>query len=173
MSSKPTVSQPTTTSMDVYHFEDEKHAVRQHNNACSSCELEANSPCHKRCHAVRMLRFLIPLLVVFLGLLALLGLSCYVRFDPFGFMDGTAIFSRAVDDGTNSGNSFTDNKLYLIVIFVGLFVVLILGICLSAWCCKVFSNPLCIPCYLCACCGGLACLECIGCGLCAEGVDAL
>lgn len=64
---------------------------------------------------------------------------------------------------------------YLIIIFVGLFVVLILGIMLSAWCCKgssiqcrrqrhklnvhldagAFQNPLCCPCYLCACCGGL------------------
>ena len=55
-------------------------------------------------------------------------------------------------------------------------MVLILGIMLSAWCCRgqplcymwtilvkltlpllsgSFENPLCCPCYLCACCGGL------------------
>lgn len=69
----------------------------------------------------------------------------------------------------------TPHEDYLIIIFVGLFVVLILGIMLSAWCCKgssmqrrrqchrlnvhldtgAFQNPLCCPCYLCACCGGL------------------
>ena len=66
---------------------------------------------------------------------------------------------------------------YLIIVFVGLVLVLIAGLCLSAWCCKgacfmiisftpplswhgvhsigSFQNPLCCPCYLCACCGGL------------------
>ncbi len=59
--------------------------------------------------------------------------------------------------------------------FVGLFLVVLAAICLSAWCCRgtfftlsgscrrltlyisagSFENPLCCPCYLCACCGGL------------------
>ncbi|RDX56463.1 hypothetical protein OH76DRAFT_1451580 [Lentinus brumalis] len=72
----------------------------------------------------------------------------------------------------NGGNTFVDRKYYLIVVFVGLVLVILAAICLSAWCCRgAFENPLCCPCYLCACCGGLACLECIGCGLCAEGID--
>ncbi|KAF9490967.1 hypothetical protein BDN71DRAFT_1453638 [Pleurotus eryngii] len=99
----------------------------------------------------------------------------------------------APGNGNNEESAFTRNKLYLIVLFVGLLVVIILGIMLSAWCCKSsFENPLCCPCYLCACCGGLgrfhispsaplvlqrthssACLECIGCGLCCEGVSEL
>ncbi|KAF7421332.1 hypothetical protein PC9H_011855 [Pleurotus ostreatus] len=71
-------------------------------------------------------------------------------------------------------SAFTKHKLYLIVVFVGLFVVLILGILLSVWCCEsAFENPCCCPCYFCACCGGLACLECIGCGLCCEGIQEL
>ncbi|KAI0643448.1 hypothetical protein C8Q79DRAFT_915156 [Trametes meyenii] len=78
---------------------------------------------------------------------------------------------RAADNGSGQG-TFVDKKYYLIIVFVGLFLVVLAAICLSAWCCRgAFENPLCCPCYLCACCGGLACLECIGCGLCAEGVE--
>jgi len=70
--------------------------------------------------------------------------------------------------GSAEDSPFIKNKLWLIVLIVGLFLVLIAGVMLSAWCCKgAFENPLCCPCYLCACCGGMACLECIGCGLCA------
>lgn len=48
------------------------------------------------------------------------------------------------------------HPVYLIVVIVGLFVLLVLAIMLSAWCCRgAFENPLCCPCYLCACCGGL------------------
>lgn len=39
-------------------------------------------------------------------------------------------------NGNNEESAFTRNKLYLIVIFVGLLVVVILAIMLSAWCCK-------------------------------------
>ncbi|KAI0824380.1 hypothetical protein BC628DRAFT_1322941 [Trametes gibbosa] len=78
---------------------------------------------------------------------------------------------QAINNGTGE-NTFIHRKYYLIVVFVGLFLVILAAICLSAWCCRgAFQNPLCCPCYLCACCGGLACLECIGCGLCAEGID--
>ncbi|KAI0668132.1 hypothetical protein C8Q78DRAFT_1071474 [Trametes maxima] len=73
---------------------------------------------------------------------------------------------------SSSSNAHTAVTDYLIIVFVGLFLVFLAAICLSAWCCRgAFENPLCCPCYLCACCGGLACLECIGCGLCAEGVE--
>ncbi|EFI26547.1 hypothetical protein CC1G_15760 [Coprinopsis cinerea okayama7 len=89
---------------------------------------------------------------------------------------GIALAQEVGSTSTGSGGDspFTSQKLYLIVIFVGLFVVLVLGIMLSVWCCKgAFKNPLCCPCYLCACCGGLACLQCIGCGLCLEGLDEM
>lgn len=77
-------------------------------------------------------------------------------------------------NGTTGSNTFVNHKYYLIIIFVGLFLVVLAAICLSAWCCRgAFQNPLCCPCYVCACCGGLACLECIGCGLCAEGIDQM
>ncbi|KAF4601530.1 hypothetical protein EYR38_006184 [Pleurotus pulmonarius] len=42
----------------------------------------------------------------------------------------------APGNGSNEESAFTRNKLYLIVIFVGLLVVIILAIMLSAWCCK-------------------------------------
>ena len=55
-----------------------------------------------------------------------------------------------------TSDALFDYPVYLIVIFVGLFLCLVLGVMLSAWCCRgSFENPLCIPCYLCACCGGL------------------
>ncbi|KDQ23568.1 hypothetical protein PLEOSDRAFT_1086076 [Pleurotus ostreatus PC15] len=38
-------------------------------------------------------------------------------------------------------SAFTKHKLYLIVVFVGLFVVLILGILLSVWCCERHGPP--------------------------------
>lgn len=88
----------------------------------------------------------------------------------YGSDTATGLLKRAATDGSQS--VFVKNKLYLVVAIVGLVVVVILAVMLSAWCCRgAFENPLCCPCYLCACCGGLACLECIGCGLCAEGAD--
>ncbi|KAK0197498.1 hypothetical protein F5146DRAFT_1015589 [Armillaria mellea] len=153
MEKNTVTSQPRPEVMDVYNlpFTDE----------------EANAPCHRHCHIARLRQLLIPVVLAFLALVGVLLLS------PFDITGGHSLFSRAVDDTTGNG-SFVDNKLYLIVVFVGLLVVVILGICLSFWCCKgAFENPCCCPCYLCACCGGLACLECIGCGLCAAGAEAL
>ncbi|KAF6751920.1 hypothetical protein DFP72DRAFT_906496 [Ephemerocybe angulata] len=42
----------------------------------------------------------------------------------------------AATGADGSGSIFVDRKLYLIIIFVGLVVVVIFGIMLSAWCCK-------------------------------------
>ena len=78
---------------------------------------------------------------------------------------------------SSPSSHYVNPKVYLIVIFVGLLVVVILAVMLSAWCCKgeqpqfllflscltkvyqkptgAFKNPCCCPCYLCACCGGL------------------
>ncbi|KAM5545748.1 hypothetical protein V8D89_000786 [Ganoderma adspersum] len=84
------------------------------------------------------------------------------------------LMKRQSDGTTGSSSTFVSHKYYLIIVFVGLVLVVLAAICLSAWCCRgVFENPLCCPCYVCACCGGLACLECIGCGLCAEGIDQM
>jgi len=125
--------------------------------------------------------------IIAIGSMMLITLFAFVsdlEFGPDGFGYGASggMLKRgveptinAVDATTSTGSgqsSFIRRKLYLIVVFVGLFVCIVLAVMLSAWCCKgAFKNPLCCPCYLCACCGGLACLECIGCGLCAEGLE--
>ncbi|KAH7345272.1 hypothetical protein B0J17DRAFT_624465 [Rhizoctonia solani] len=125
-----------------------------------------------KCHS-RRLKVLLPALLVLL-IVTLLALWTWCS---GGMVDlatdvGSTIWKR--QNVSNGDSPFVKNKLYLIVIFVGLFVCLILGILLAAWCCKgSFENPLCCPCYLCACCGGLACLQCISCGLCCEGIDQI
>ncbi|KAF5376774.1 hypothetical protein D9757_009491 [Collybiopsis confluens] len=89
----------------------------------------------QRCHGSRLKRVLIPAIMAFLALGASLAVLCILD----GLLDGgiSGGLLRRATDGTNSGNdSFVNNKFYLIVIFVGLFVVIMLAICLSAWCCK-------------------------------------
>ncbi|KAF8068085.1 hypothetical protein FPV67DRAFT_1171587 [Lyophyllum atratum] len=159
---------------------EEKRAVQP--SQCSQCrgqdsscqDDECSMSAHQsRCHSSRLRHVLLPALAALLTLSLLLALSCTNGAGALFGVDG--LTKRATGDATGgNGGTFTQNKLYLIVVFVGLFVVILLGIMLSAWCCRgVFQNPLCCPCYLCACCGGLACLECIGCGLCAEGLDQI
>ncbi|KAK7002426.1 hypothetical protein R3P38DRAFT_3042927 [Favolaschia claudopus] len=187
-----TVPVPKQPSMDVYT--DEKAPV--YDGEHSHVDLDENQQWslrtththagHKHCHNSRLKRFLVPVVVALVAVCSLIGLYCLLggdMADPGEIVEGLFYAKRQFDggnggSGSGSGNGtesdFTRRKLYLIVIFVGLFVVVILGIMLAAWCCKgSFQNPLCCPCYLCACCGGLACLECIGCGLCAEGVDQM
>ncbi|KAJ7279490.1 hypothetical protein C8J57DRAFT_1303476 [Mycena rebaudengoi] len=177
-------TQPHAPSMDIYAQaplnEKQQHL---HDDEQWSAHPHAHSHAHQNHnHALR--RVLLPALLILLGLAGLLAVSCVVSGMHTGASAGgvgegwlSGLVRRAVDDGPtgpNTESDFTKRKLYLIVIFVGLLVVLILGVMLSAWCCKgAFENPCCCPCYLCACCGGLACLECIGCGLCAEGVDQM
>jgi len=86
---------------------------------------------------------------------------------------GDFVKRQAVDGSGPNQDVFVHRKLYLIVVFVGLVLVLLAAICFSYWCCRgVFENPLCFPCYICAWCGCMSCLECIACGLCAEGIEA-
>jgi len=178
MSKSSVISQPPSLqSMDLYNAYHislgEKRPVHQHiqGDGCESCE--AQNSCRKRCHNSRFRRMLLPAAALLLTLVALMAVSCFTDLNFFD-LGGDTLLKRATGDNSSNGteSTFTKNKLYLIVIFVGLLVVIILAVMLSAWCCKgAFENPLCCPCYLCACCGGLACLECIGCGLCAEGLS--
>ncbi|TEB26198.1 hypothetical protein FA13DRAFT_1096049 [Coprinellus micaceus] len=160
-----------------------------HSSHCS--HHQHNSQWNHGSKASRARRFLFPVLFIILTLGVLMTIRC--ASGASGYLPSWASslgLSSAADSGSGAieslikrageaaadtgsgGNVFVEKKYYLIAIFVGLVVVVILGIMLSAWCCKgVFQNPLCCPCYLCACCGGLACLECIGCGLCAEGFE--
>ncbi|KAK0445449.1 hypothetical protein EV421DRAFT_1902406 [Armillaria borealis] len=103
-------SQPRPEVMDVYNL--------------PLADEEANAPCHRHCHIARLRQLLIPVVLAFLALVGVLLLS------PFDITGGHSLFSRAVDDaGSSTGSgSFVDNKLYLIVVFVGLVVVVILGV---------------------------------------------
>ncbi|PPQ97692.1 hypothetical protein CVT26_001875 [Gymnopilus dilepis] len=165
-------------------------------------ELMYSSHGHRRCHNARLKRYLLPALAVLLLLCGLMAMTCMSGYESLigelGSSAGESLFSRQVGAGASngSGSAFTHRKLYLIVIFVGLFLVLVLAVMLSAWCCRgAFENPLCCPCYLCACCGGLgespllpflmlsncandqffalACLDCIACGLCADAAEQM
>jgi len=145
----------------------------------SACE--AASPCeHGSCHRQRRRRiFHIAAAIFLLISLFVLLMSQFCDMDTMlglGADLGGGMLGKRQSNGTTTDHQglFVKNKLYLIVVIVGLFVLLVLAIMLSAWCCRgAFENPLCCPCYLCACCGGLACLECLSCGLCAEGVADL
>jgi len=156
-------------------YSDECQQQADHSCSCeeSHHHLTAPSPNRRRCHNGRLRLLLVPALIALLLLGGALVYFCMNHGLSALGMDG--LVARAVSDTTTGTEStFTKHKLYLIVIFVGLLVVVILAVMLSAWCCKgAFKNPCCCPCYLCACCGGLACLECIGCGLCAEGLSEM
>ncbi|KDR71539.1 hypothetical protein GALMADRAFT_789508 [Galerina marginata CBS 339.88] len=171
---------PSSVEYDEKVFHDDNEGVaHNHQNSCdcqSQSQSHTPSSDHRHCHNGRLRRFLVPALLALVFLAGLFTFSCMSGHSVAGW-GADSLFSRAVTDGTTGNGtqgSFIHNKLYLIVVFVGLLVVVILAVMLSAWCCKgAFENPLCCPCYLCACCGGLACLECIGCGLCAEGIDQM
>jgi len=186
--SVPVAKQP---SMDVYsdekppayHAHDHDHG-HGHDEASQWSLPTRPAAGHKHCHNGRLRRILFPALIAIVALSGLVALFCFLgghMAEPGEIIEGLFHVKRVVDGGGGAGSgngttgsAFTKHKLYLIVVFVGLLVVFILGVMLSAWCCRgAFENPLCCPCYLCACCGGLACLECIGCGLCAEGVDQM
>ncbi|KAJ7478990.1 hypothetical protein FB451DRAFT_1365605 [Mycena latifolia] len=165
----------------AYHDHDHAHDVDEGAQWSAAGRTGASTSSHKACHNGRLRRILMPAMISLVALAGFIALLCVFGeggADPSEIVGGLFQVKRAgTGDGsgsTDSESAFTKHKLYLIVIFVGLLVVLILGVMLSAWCCKgAFENPCCCPCYLCACCGGLACLECIGCGLCAEGVEQM
>ncbi|TFK35681.1 hypothetical protein BDQ12DRAFT_737398 [Crucibulum laeve] len=178
----PVTNQPQAvdlSSMDLYrdyHEVNEKGVTHEHGHGSECRQCAITSAGHKNCHNSRLRRFLVPIIVALLTLGVVLAFSCIIDYFNLFELGTEGLMRRAADaaTGTNDNGSFVNRKLYLIVIFVGLFVVIILAVMLSAWFCRgAFENPLCCPCYLCACCGGLACLECIGCGLCAEGIDQM
>ncbi|KIN99218.1 hypothetical protein M404DRAFT_1004895 [Pisolithus tinctorius Marx 270] len=185
----PVLQQPTASAMPA-HFNDSLYPSDEKCGGAHAfrCQIdyynyvdESQAPCrcsqarsHRTCHKARLRKMLGPILLTLLVLGGIILVWCMTDMDLFGAVfggDGDPL-SLVKRQSSSSGSSFTNNKLYLIVIFVGLFLVVIAAIMLSFWCCRgSFENPLCCPCYLCACCGGLACLECIGCGLCAAGLD--
>ncbi|KAG1824123.1 hypothetical protein EV424DRAFT_739108 [Suillus variegatus] len=171
-------SQPNTSTMDVYgplSTHEKRSLTCQHNDHNLNYPCECSSASHRACHKSRLRRIILPIALSLLSIGAFLIISHCSEIgdllEALGLNHGHV--SGVLDKRqTTTGSSFTSKKLYLIIIFVGLVLVLLAAVMLSFWCCKgAFENPLCCPCYLCACCGGLACLECIGCGLCAAGID--
>ncbi|KII84954.1 hypothetical protein PLICRDRAFT_45809 [Plicaturopsis crispa FD-325 SS-3] len=160
---KPMSVQPTSHTMYPYRPLEKSPEVGS--QYCAHDHDHESHACRK---ASRLRRVLLPALLSVLALCAVLFVACM---SDAGDALGLGMGKRA-ENTSGSGNTLVDKKYYLIIVFVGLLLVVIFGVMLSAWCCRgSFENPLCCPCYLCACCGGLACLECVGCGLCAEGLD--
>ncbi|PPQ80013.1 hypothetical protein CVT24_003848 [Panaeolus cyanescens] len=109
---------------------------------------------HRRCHTSTLRRIVLPVAALIVGFLIIAGAGCAmggmsmmgsstemgdadVKSTGEGGWNLVSIFGRAVADGANGNdNTFVNRKLYLIIIFVGLVLVVIAGIMLSAWCCK-------------------------------------
>ncbi|KAF8968513.1 hypothetical protein BDZ97DRAFT_354584 [Flammula alnicola] len=104
-----------------------------HNHSCEQCHSTTSESDHRRCHNGRLRRFLAPFLIAVVLLGGLLAFRCLGGSSGWG-MD--TLVSRAIGDNTNNGGTFVHNKLYLIVLFVGLLLVVIFAIMLSAWCCR-------------------------------------
>jgi len=159
------------SSMDPYYEHDEKHhnppPYAPHDCECA----DPNAPSHRACHESRSRRLLIPALISTVTVIAIILISCIhdlVTLGVFSADDGVlGLGKRALgardSSGTDSGSSFVDNKcafsnfdvnsygtglmqtnclVYLIIVFVGLFLVLVFGIMLSAWCCRGISRSL-------------------------------
>ena len=148
-------------SMDIYslsssekHHHDHSHAAHQRLASSSTCERDSNHPSRKHFYNSRLTRFFLAGLLTLLIVSVVLVIFSLTDVDLFGFgMDG--LVKRAVDSTTGNNGTFVNNKrrlgrltsgagvifdfkspVYLIVIFVGLLVVIILAIMLSAWCCR-------------------------------------
>ncbi|KAG6332902.1 hypothetical protein ID866_6189 [Astraeus odoratus] len=136
----PVSTQPVPSSMPVQvndFYVDEKHGQQceLHLVNESSCRCP-QSRSHRACHTARLRRMLVPILAVLLALGALLLVWWMSDIDLLDalFGDGNPLALGKRQSTTSSGSSFTNNKLYLIVIFVGLLLVVIAGIMLSFWC---------------------------------------
>ncbi|EDR03380.1 uncharacterized protein LACBIDRAFT_295216 [Laccaria bicolor S238N-H82] len=129
-------------SLDLYsdlHTSNEKHNHGQGGD-CEGCPSSRAS--HRNCRKSRLRRLLFPSMVALVVLGTVMLFSCLGGHDVIGW-GAEDLVKRATGTTTGNGGTFTHNKLYLIVIFVGLLVVLVLGVMLSAWCCKgiVFLSP--------------------------------
>jgi len=167
--------QPISLSMNPYHHSsnDEK---RCNSSSCAPHDCEcamdsSNDIPHRACRRSRLRQLLVPALFALATVATIIFICCMRNLNTLGIFDGGVleVGKRALNatQSNTGGSTFLNNKYYLIIVIVGLFLLLVFAIMLSAWCCRgIFQNPCCCPCYLCACCGGLACLDCIACGLC-------
>lgn len=124
-----------------------------------ACASESDPTRHRACHQARARKFVLSVALLLLAVGATLVISCVA-----GDIDLLDVISLGADvsggplDKRSTSSSFTQNKrecisrhaisvvvvaegspvtiVYLIIVFVGLFLVLIAGIMLSYWCCK-------------------------------------
>ncbi|KAG2036543.1 hypothetical protein BDR03DRAFT_444613 [Suillus americanus] len=134
-------SQPNTSTMDMYGplpSDKKRSPTCQHDDHSLNYPCECPSASHRACHKSRLRRIILPIALSLLSIGAFLVISqCSEIGDLLGALGlnhGHALDKRQTT--TSSTSSFTSKKLYLIIIFVGLFLVLIAAVMLSFWCCK-------------------------------------
>ncbi|KAJ6568579.1 hypothetical protein B0H19DRAFT_1256329 [Mycena capillaripes] len=109
---------------------------------------EWSSPTHPRVWNGRLRQILFLALISIAACSGLVALFCLLRGqmaipEPGEIIEGILLAKRDSISGSKK-SSFIRNKLYLIVIFVGLFLVVILGF-LLAWCCRSRSKRSAVP----------------------------
>ena len=153
-------SQPAPKgTMDVYITGDSYHRNQCHGHG--HCERRSTLQ-RLNSKRSRLLCRVAPI-VLLLSLIALAAFAVSTcskgALEMFGVSDGE-LAKRATEAFTGGNNTFvnrkcaclyrcrpthqssmTQNTDYLIAVFVGLLVVVVLGICLSAWCCKGTIGP--------------------------------
>ncbi|KAI5991131.1 hypothetical protein EDD15DRAFT_1114939 [Pisolithus albus] len=132
--------------IDHYNYVDESQARCQ----CSQTQLYHTS------HKAWLRKVLVLILLMLLVLGAIILMWCMTDADSFEMMLGGDSDPVSLVKRKSSESTFTKKKLYLIIIFVGLFLAVEVAIILSFWCCRgAFENLLCFRCCLSACCCGL------------------
>ncbi|KLO09184.1 hypothetical protein SCHPADRAFT_1000442 [Schizopora paradoxa] len=129
------------------HFECKMQDMKQQQQGQDGLEGQETTT-HNDCHRKRLRRaahFSLASVLV-LTLVLFVTFKCrldQVMFGSHGAADvgsGSGLEKRQSNGSTETGNgtqsSFVKNKLYLIIVFVGLFICLVLAIMLAAWCCR-------------------------------------
>ncbi|KAG2050136.1 hypothetical protein BDR06DRAFT_1011584 [Suillus hirtellus] len=146
-------SQPNTSTMDVYgplSTHEKRNITCQHNDHNLNHPCECPSASHRACHKSRLRRIILPIALSLLSIGAFLIISHCSEIgdllEALGLNHGHVGGVLDKRQTTSTGNSFTNKKLYLIIIFVGLVLVLLAAVMLSFWCCKGWLEaPLRIP----------------------------
>ncbi|KAJ7875035.1 hypothetical protein B0H13DRAFT_2348363 [Mycena leptocephala] len=109
---------------------------------------EWSSPTHTRACNGRLRQTLFPALIAIVALSGLVALFCllcgHMAMAEPGEIIETILLAKRSSESDSKKTSFTRNKLYLIIIFVGLFLVIILGFFL-VWCYRSRSKRGAVP----------------------------
>ncbi|EIW74180.1 hypothetical protein CONPUDRAFT_147810 [Coniophora puteana RWD-64-598 SS2] len=141
----PIYYQPALSNSMQLCTQDIEASDEKRPHQCSQEHQLSGAPCdcatagsHRSCHKARLRRFLLPVAISLFVVGGLLVLSCVSEMDFMDLLlggDGVVLGKRQTSS-SGQQSSFTSKKLYLIIVFVGLFLVLIAAIMLSAWCCR-------------------------------------